>query len=87
MKKEKISKSLQKSIVALLKQNQGTPLPRKQISHFLNIRKKDYHIFESSLNALVTDKVIQKTKGHTYIYQKISRLVGELRLLWGAERT
>ena len=79
MKKEKVSKSIQKSIVALLKQNPGAPLPRKQISHLLNIRKKDYHIFESSLNDLVKDKVIQKTKGHTYLYQKISRLTGELR--------
>jgi len=79
MKKEKVSASLQKSIVALLKQNPGVPLPRKQISHFLNIHKNDYHIFDSSLHALVKDKVIQKTKGHTYLYQKISRLTGELR--------
>lgn len=79
MKKIKISKSLQKSIIALLKQNPGIPLPRRQISHFLNIRKKDYHIFESSLNALVKDKVIQKTKGNTYHYHEISRLSGELR--------
>jgi len=79
MKKTKISKSLQKSIVALLKQNPGVPLPRKQISHFLNIHKKDFHIFETSLNNLVKDKVIQKTKGHTYVYEKISRLTGELR--------
>ena len=74
-----MSKSLQKSIIALLKQNPGMPLPRKQISHFLNIHKKDYHIFDSSLSELVKDKVIQKTKGHTYLYQKVSRLTGELR--------
>ena len=79
MKKIKVSKSIQKSIVALLKQNPGAPFPRKQISHSLNIHKKDYNIFESSLNELVRDKVIQKTKGHSYLYQKISRLVGELR--------
>lgn len=79
MKNVKVSKSLQNSILALLKQNSGDKLTRKQISHLLNISKKDYHIFESSLNALSREKVIQKTKGNSYFYQKISRLTGELR--------
>lgn len=79
MKKTKVSKSIQQSILRLLKQNPGMPLPRKQISHFLNIRKKDFHIFEASLNDIVKKGYIHKTKGHTYVYQSISRLTGELR--------
>ncbi len=79
MKKTKVSKSIQNSILALLKQNVGDKFTRKQISHFLNITKKNFHIFEASLAALYKDKVIQKTQGHTYFYQKISRLTGELR--------
>ncbi|MCB0284462.1 MAG: hypothetical protein KDF60_17895, partial [Calditrichaeota bacterium] len=79
MKKTKISKSIQQSILRLLKQNPGIPLPRKQISHFLNIQKKNYHVFEASLNDLVKNGFIHKTKGSLYVYQSISRLTGELR--------
>ena len=80
MKKTKrISKSLQNAIVALLKQNMGETLSRKQISHFLNISKNEYHIFDDSLYALYKEKIIQKAKGHSYFYQKISLLTGELR--------
>lgn len=75
----KISKSLQNSIVALLKQNIDDKLTRKQISHQLNITKENYHIFEASLHNLYKDKIINKDKNHTYFYQKISRLSGELR--------
>ena len=39
MKKIEISTKMQKTILALLKENAGSALPRKQISHFLNIRK------------------------------------------------
>ncbi len=74
----RISQSLQRKIVGILKKNPGQPLPRKQISHFLNIKKSEYAIFENSLNELVRDGRIKRTKGHNYMYQKISRLTGEL---------
>ena len=77
--KNKSSKSLQQSILSLLKQNPGIPLPRKQISHLLNIHKKNYHVLDASLDDLVKNGFIHKTKGHAYVYQSISRLVGELR--------
>jgi ribonuclease R len=79
MKENTASKSLQNAITELLKQNEGQPLPRKRISHLLNITKKNYHVFEASLNELVRERVIQQTKGHLYIYKPISRLSGELR--------
>ncbi len=79
MKKEKISPEMQKAILALLKENTGSALPRKQISHFLNIRKKEYHIFEASLIELVRDGVIKKSHGHKYSSLQVSHFKGELR--------
>lgn len=70
---------MQKAILALLKENAGTALPRKQISHFLNIRKKEYHVFEASLTDLVREGVIKKTNGHKYLSQQVSHFTGELR--------
>jgi len=79
MKKEEISPKMQDAILALLKENAGSTLPRKQISHFLNIRKKEYHIFEASLTDLVREGVIKKTHGHKYMSQQVSHFKGELR--------
>ncbi|KAA3610398.1 MAG: ribonuclease R [Calditrichaeota bacterium] len=79
MKKTEISPKIQKAILALLKENAGSALPRKQISHFLNIRKKEYHVFEASLTDLVREGVIKKTNGHKYMSQQVSHFKGELR--------
>ncbi len=79
MKNEEISPKIQKAILALLKENAGSSLPRKQISHFLNIRKKEYPVFEDSLRDLVREGVVKKTNGNRYMSQQVSRFTGELR--------
>ncbi len=76
---EKNSK-MEAELLKLLKNHGKTPLPRKQISHMLNIKKKNYHEFEKALNNLVKEGLVRRTKGHTYVYQGVSRYVGEISL-------
>lgn len=78
MAKSHDSKPMKKAILALLKQHPGSKLPRKQISHFLKIKKQNYHIFEASLNKLVKDGVVKKGAGNKYGYHQVSRFTGEL---------
>jgi len=74
------SETMEQKILTLLKGERKKEFSRKQISHLLNIKKKNYHAFEAALNDLVKEGLIRRTKGHTYIYQGVSRYVGELSL-------
>ena len=77
---KKVSKRIQQAIIALLKEAPGTPVSRKEISHALNIHKKEYHIFVATLEQLVKDGKIAKLKGGRYTFApKMPVLVGELR--------
>ncbi len=76
----KISKTMQKRIIDLLKENPGVPTSRKEISHTLGIHKNDYHIFLNSIVALSkSGKLTHVRKGHYAYPQKTNRLTGELR--------
>ncbi len=77
---KKISPKIQKAILAILKQQPGTPVSRKEMSHALNIHKRDYHLFMSSLLDLVKQgKVIHVKKFHYAYPSKVQKLIGELR--------
>lgn len=80
MKKIKPSPQIKAAILAYLKAHKGTAMTRKTISHALEINKKNFKVFEKSLNVLVEEGAIRRTRGHTYVYEQISRQTGELHL-------
>ena len=80
MTKIKPSPKIQAAILSFLKDNKGTEMTRKTISHALEIHKRDFKIFEKSLNVLVEQGAIRRTKGHTFVYEQLSRQTGELHL-------
>ncbi len=82
--KKNVSKKIQSAIVALLKESPGVPVPKKHISQALSIHKKDYYMFDSSIQALVTDGRIIHLRDKQYAYpQQAQELIGELRTTRG----
>ncbi|MBD3224857.1 MAG: ribonuclease R [Caldithrix sp.] len=79
-KPKKISKSMQKAILAMLKKQPGVPVNRKEMSHALGIHKNNYHLFMNSLLDLVRQgQLIHVKKFHYAFPEKRKKLVGELR--------
>jgi len=76
----KISTTIQKQIIALLKETPGVPVNRKHISHTLKIGKHDYKIFMNSIVGLAKSGKIVHVRKFMYAYpQKNEQMQGELR--------
>ena len=79
--KNKVSKSIQKAILALLKETPGVPVNRQQISKALNIKKKDHALFMNSLISLAKEgRIIHVKKMHYAYPHKARQVSGELRV-------
>ncbi len=79
--KNKVSKSIQKAILALLKETPGVPVNRRQISKTLNIKKKDHALFMNSLISLAKEgRIIHVKKMHYAFPHKARQVTGELRV-------
>lgn len=65
----------EKPILDFLKAHDKENFRRKEISHKLNVSKKDYHLFREALDNLVQSDQILKLKGHTYASLAAQRMV------------
>lgn len=80
MMKKRSVKSIQREIREILKETPGVPVPRKLMSRTLGIHKKDYHIFETALQGLLSSGEIIHVRKHQYAFpKKAKHLTGELR--------
>jgi len=76
----KRSIKMQERILKLLKETPGVPFTRKNISHALQVRKHEYHLFNNSLITLVKENKLVHLQKHTYTFpEKSKKLIGELR--------
>ncbi len=79
--KNKVSKSIQKAILALLKETPGVPVNRQQISKALQIKKKDHALFMNSLISMAKEgRIIHVKKMHYAYPHKARQVTGELRV-------
>jgi len=80
VKNIKPSTHVKAAILAYLKAHMGKEVSRKTISHALEISKDKFAVFEKSLNVMVQEGAIRRSSGHNYVYEQLSRQIGELHL-------